>query len=122
MQLHTISVAVAHLGNFLPLTHGLVFFDQQRLVVRISRQVGVVVLQDNQVPVAAQTGTDIDHATIGRRHNSLTRSATNIKAFILHLVKACKYAAAGGPDPGNFVFPTRGRCRRCDRRRGGDRG
>src|SRR6218665_3128649 len=44
VQLHTVGIAAAHLGHLLALAHGLVFLDQQRLVVRVGRQIGVVVL------------------------------------------------------------------------------
>ena len=46
MQLHTIGVRAAHLGDALTFGHLLVFFDQQGLVVRVGREEGVVVLDD----------------------------------------------------------------------------
>ena len=37
MKLHPFGIAVAHFSNFLAFFHLLVFFDQQRLVVRVGR-------------------------------------------------------------------------------------
>ena len=53
MQLGAIGIAVAHLGDLLAFAHRLVFLDQQRLVVRVGRQEGGVVLDDDQVAVAS---------------------------------------------------------------------
>ena len=51
MQLHTIGVRAAHLGDALTFGHLLVFFDQQGLVVRVGREEGVVVLDDDQIAI-----------------------------------------------------------------------
>ena len=59
MQLHAVRITAAHLGNFLTLSDALVFLDQQRLVVRVGRQERIVVLEDDQVAVAAQARTGI---------------------------------------------------------------
>ena len=55
---------------FRPLTHGryalafiysLAFFDQQRLVVPVGTQVGVVVFQNNKLAVADKSTTSVNN-------------------------------------------------------------
>ena len=65
MQLHAVRVAITHFSDFLPFAHRLVFLDEQGLVVRVGRQKGVVVLENNQVAVATQPGACIHHTAIG---------------------------------------------------------
>src|ERR1039457_1685119 len=45
VQLHTVGVARAHLGDLLAAPHGLVVLDEQRLIVRVGGEVGRVVLE-----------------------------------------------------------------------------
>jgi len=60
---------------FRPLTHGryalafsncVAFFDQQRRVVPVGTQVGVVMLEDNKLPITDESTARIDHSS-GRR-------------------------------------------------------
>src|SRR5256885_6279916 len=67
-----------YLGDLLALAHGLVFLDQQRLVVRVGREVGVVVLEDDQVAIATQAGAGIDHAAIGSGHHGIAGLACDV--------------------------------------------
>lgn len=46
---------------------GLALLNQYLLVVAVSTQVGAVVLDDDEVAIAAQAGTDIDNGAIGGR-------------------------------------------------------
>jgi len=107
VELDTVCVGVAHLGNLLALAHGLVFLDQQRLVVGIGREEGVVVLQDHQVAIAAQACAGVDHAAIGSSQHGLARLAGNIEALVARLVKARDQRARSGPDEGDVVLPSR---------------
>ena len=118
MKLDAVGIAAAHFGNFLTLTHGLVFFDQECLVVGVSREVGVVVLQDNQIPVTTQTGADIDHPPIGRRQDRVASLATDIQALVLDLIKAGQHGPNGGPDPGNLIVGSNRWCSSYRRSRG----
>ena len=73
----------------------------------VSRQIGVVVLQDNQIAIAAQSSTDINYSTIGRRDNRVTNRPTNVQAFVLDFVKTSQYrSTTGRPNPGNFVITS----------------
>ena len=49
VKFDTVRITVAHLGNLLALAHRLIFFDQQSLVMGVSRQVSVVVLDRKSV-------------------------------------------------------------------------
>src|SRR5437588_6279086 len=67
MQLDLVGVGVAHLGDLLPLADLLSLLDQDLAVVRVRRKVGVVVLDDDELAVAAQPRSCIDDATGGAR-------------------------------------------------------
>ena len=104
VQLHAVCVAVAHFCDFLAPAYRLVFFDQEVLVVGIGGQVGVVVLQDNQVAVTTQTSTRIHHAAVGRGQHGLAGIACNVDAFVFDFIKAGNRRALGGPQPGDFFL------------------
>ncbi|MDQ0586733.1 hypothetical protein QFZ47_000842 [Variovorax paradoxus] len=106
MQLDAVGVAVAHLGDLLALLHRLVFLHEQRLVMRIGREVGVVVLQDDQVAVAAQTCAGIDDAAVGRREDSVSRLAADVEALVLGVVETREQRTVRRPDPAE-VFVAR---------------
>ena len=93
MQLHPVGIGAAHLGDLLAPAHVLVFLHQQRLVVRVGREKGVVVLEDHQVAIATQAGAGIHHAAIGRGQYRITRLASNIETLVARLVKARQQGA-----------------------------
>src|SRR5665647_1307618 len=99
MELDAIRVAATHFSNLLPLAHRLIFLDQQSLVVGIGRQVSVVVLEDDQVAIAPQTGPNIDDAAIGGSQHRVAGRASNIERLVLDLIKAAQHKTNGGPDP-----------------------
>ena len=88
VQHHTLCIRVAHVGNTLTFAHGLVFFDQQRLVVCVSGEVGVVVLQDDQIAVAAQARASVNNTAIGRRINRVTQFASDFQTLAFDIVVA----------------------------------
>ena len=109
MQLDAVGIAAAHFGNLLPFAHRLVFFHQQHLVVCVSGQVRIVVLQDDQVAITAQTRPDIDHTTIGCSKHGITCGSTDIQTFVSGFVEGCQDSSARGPDPAKVVIRSRGR-------------
>src|SRR5690606_24959983 len=72
VQLDAVGVSGTHFGDLLALAHGLVFLDQQRLVVGVGRQVITAVLDDDEVAVATQARTGVDHAAIAGGHDRVT--------------------------------------------------
>src|SRR5574343_1502975 len=97
VQLHAVGVAVAHLGDLFAAAHLLVFLDQQLLVVGVSRQVGVVVLEDDQVAIAAQACAGIHHLAVGRGQHRVAGLACDVHALVLGFVKALDHLAIGRP-------------------------
>ena len=68
MQLHLVGIGAAHFGNFLATLDGLVFLHQQGLVVGVGGQVGVVVLDDDEVAIAAHVFRVQNRAVAGGHH------------------------------------------------------
>ena len=60
VQLHLVGVGVAHLGDLLAARDLLAFLHEDLAVVRVRRQVRVVVLDDDELAVAAQSGAGVD--------------------------------------------------------------
>src|SRR6266699_2189575 len=58
-----VGVGVAHLADLLSLADLLPFLDQNLAVVRVSGKVGVVVLDDDHLAVAAQARSGVDDST-----------------------------------------------------------
>ena len=120
MQLDAVAIATAHFGNLLPLAHRLIFFDQQGLVVGIGGQVSVVVLENDQVAIAAQTSPNINNPAVGGSDDRVARDAANVEAFVLDLIKSGQHRTAGRPDPVDIIVRCRGNSR--PRRRTGRSG
>src|SRR5438105_14758448 len=93
MQLHAVGVARAHLRDFLSLAHRLVFLHQQGLVVRVRGQIRVVVLEDDQVAVAAQARACVDDTPVGGRQHGITGLAADVEALVALLVEAGEHHA-----------------------------
>ena len=104
VQLDAVSIRTAHFRNFLAAPHRLVFLDQQCLVVRIGGQKGVVVLQNNEIAIAPQTGARIHHPPVSRRKNRVSGFTGNIVALVTGLIKTCQQSARSRPDERNVVF------------------
>ena len=81
VQLHALAVAVAHGGNALAAAHGLAFAHEQALVMAVGGEVGLVVLHDDEVAVAAQAGTAVHHFAVGSGHDGLAGGAADVDAF-----------------------------------------
>lgn len=87
----------------LPLAHRLVFLDQQCLVVGVGRQIRVVVLEDDQIAIAAQTRPCINHTAICSRQHRVARLAGNVQTLVARLIKARNQGAGSGPNKGHVV-------------------
>lgn len=101
MQLHPVSIAAAHFGNLLTLSHRLAFLDQHRLIVCIGGEVSVVVLEDDQVAVTAQAGTGIHDAASGCSHNGVASLPPNVNSLGVAPIKPSDRRPVGRPDEAN---------------------
>src|SRR3982074_2607142 len=81
MQLALVGVGVAHLTDLLSLADLLPFLDQNLAVVRVSGKVGVVVLDDDQLAVAAQARSGVNDSTGSTGQYRLTGLAANVDAL-----------------------------------------
>src|ERR1700687_6268026 len=63
MKLDLVGVGVAHLSDLLSLANLLSFLDQNLPVVRVGGKVGIVVLDDDQLAVAAQPRSRVNDST-----------------------------------------------------------
>lgn len=117
MQLHAIGVAVSHFGNLLSFLHSLVFLHQDRLVVRVGGEIRIVVLENDQVAVTAQTGACIDHSAIASSQHGIPGFPTNVQSLVFGLVESCQQRSVRWPDPTYILITTR----RTRRRRSGYR-
>ena len=81
MKLDLVGVGIAHLADLLSLADVLSFLHQNLPVVRIRREVGVVVLDDDQLAVAAQACSRVNDSTGGARQHRLTGLARDVDAF-----------------------------------------
>jgi hypothetical protein len=97
MQFDPIGIGFTHLGDLLPPSHLLVFLDQQALVVGVCGQKSVVVLEDDQVAVSAQTCTRIDHLAICSRQDGITGLTRDVQAFVFDFVKRANDGSVGWP-------------------------
>src|SRR6202158_6266482 len=81
MKLDLVGVGVAHLADLLSLADRLSFLDQNLAVVRVRGKIGLVVLADHQLAVAAQARSGVNDSTGGARQHRLTGLAANVDAL-----------------------------------------
>src|SRR6202140_3072527 len=81
MKLDLVGGGVAHLADLLSLADLLPFLDQNLAVVRVSRKVGVVVLDDDQLAVAAQACSRVKDSTGSPGHPRVPGPARDVDAF-----------------------------------------
>lgn len=98
MQRDAIAVAAAHLGDRLPLCDRLAFPHEQRAVVRVGRQVIGVVLQDDQIAVAAQAVARIDDRAGGGRLHRRTGRIRDVDPLGFRSVERAHHIAGCRPD------------------------
>src|SRR6266853_2093694 len=81
MKLDLVGVGVAHLADLLPLADLLSFLDQNLPVVRVRGKVGVVVLDDDQLAIAAQSRSRVNDPTGGAGQHRLTGLPRDVYAL-----------------------------------------
>ena len=92
MQLGRVGVGIAELGDLLAARHLLVLLHEDLAVVGVDAVEVVVVLDDDQLAVAADPGPDVDHPPRGGSHHRGTRSNwTDLKGMGLLEVEAISY-------------------------------
>ena len=81
----------------------------------IGREVSVVVLQDDQVAVAAQARPHVHHAAVRSRKHRVPGRAPDIQPLVLYLIKSRQHDAIRRPHPVDIIFRRwgSGRWRRC---------
>ena len=89
VQLDPLGIGFPHLGYLLPSSHLLVFLDQQALIVGICGQKRVVVFENDQVSITAQTCTRIDNLAICGRQDRITSLPGNVQPFVFDFVPCC---------------------------------
>ena len=94
----------------------LVVLDQQGLVVRVGGEVGRVVLQDDQVAVAAQARAGVDDPAVGRGVDRIAGLAAEDQALAARVVERRRHRRRRRPGPVDVVVAF---ARRRRRRRGG---
>src|SRR5674476_174762 len=72
MKLYLAGIGLAHECDFLSARDALPFLHQYLVVMRISTEVGIVVLDDDQLAITAQTAAAIDHLAGRAGHDRLS--------------------------------------------------
>ena len=109
VQIHLIRVGAAHFSDLLTFFDRLIFLDEQGLVVSVGAQVGVVVLEDDQVAVATKAIAGIDHLTVCGRLHSVSRLAPDVQAFEgFVFIKIINDRAVGWPSKAQFIATLAG--------------
>ncbi len=90
VQLDLVGIGVAHLGDLLTLGDLLSFLHQDVPVVRVRRQVGTVVLDDDELAVAAQAGARVDDLAAGAGRDRLPRRAGDVDALETRRFRECR--------------------------------
>src|SRR5450631_2573770 len=81
MQFYLVGVGIAHLADFLPFAYLLPFLDQNLAVVRVRGKERVVVLDDDQLAVAAQARSGVHDPARSAGQNRLAGLAADIDAL-----------------------------------------
>lgn len=82
VKLYAWSIGFAHGGDALAAADGLALLNQYSFVVAVGTQVGLVVLDDDEIAITAQAGTDIDNFAIGGRQDGIASRATKFDVFL----------------------------------------
>ena len=102
MQLHLIGVCTPHLRDLLPTCHVLPFFHEQLAIVCVHAEVGVVVLDDDELAEAAYARAAEDDSPRRACEHRLPRFAADCDAL------ACVVIAGGGQQTTGGTFSLDG--------------
>lgn len=97
MKFDSIGIAGAHLCDALAFFDILIFAYQQLLIMGVGRQIGIVVFQDNQMPIAGQAGTRINHPAVGGCQDVISGFTNDINAFVGAFIEPGNHGPWGWP-------------------------
>src|SRR5690606_32067820 len=83
MQLHPVGAGIAHLRDRLSCTYLFPLFHQQAAVMGIGTEIGLIVLDDDHVPITDLYTTLVTYCSVSRSFYGLTQLTDNINPFIL---------------------------------------
>src|SRR5690606_7065774 len=87
MQLHPVGAGIAHLRDRLSCTYLFPLFHQQAAVMGIGTEIGLIVLDDDHVPITEQSTTRVNYCSVSRSFYRLTQLTGNINPFIQTAVR-----------------------------------
>ena len=108
VQLDPIAVCIAHFGNLLTPFYLLFFLDQNLVVMSVSRQNIVTVLDDNQIAVTVHAAF-MQNRSIGCGQDLLPPGSSNIDTPVLARCKRSNDFSLSRPAPANvfdFFYTT----------------
>src|SRR3977135_2510850 len=97
MQLHLISIGVAHPGNFLTSRNGLAVFDEQLVVVRVDRYECLTVFDHDELAHAPPARSAEDHTARCACENRLPSLTCYVDALAGRSVERGKNLPFHGP-------------------------
>src|SRR5450756_688675 len=86
MKLDFAGIGVAHLGDLLSARDALPFFHQHFIVMRVSTEISLIVLDDDQLAITAQPAAAIYHLAGCAGQNRLPELACDIDALAICLL------------------------------------
>ena len=99
MKFHSIGTRAALLSNALPDTHDIPLPHQQAAVMPVGADIDVIVLENNQLTEADNTGTRVDYSAVGDRVDGIAAVAADIYTLVYAGGIAPGDTAAGRPAP-----------------------
>src|SRR5437867_3131725 len=104
MQLHLIRIGIAHLRDLLSARDLLPFLDEDFAVVRVCGQIRGIVLDDDELAVAAQAAARVDDAARRARAHGFACAARDVDSLeICRLGKAGDDLALRRPCPSELI-------------------
>src|SRR5690606_26404919 len=95
---HRAGIGPSHFRDLLPPRHALSFLHQDLVVVRIGAEIDAVVLYDDELAIATQSGAAVHHFACGGSRHGLARTARDIDA-LRPFRELLDDLARGRPDP-----------------------
>src|SRR6476646_6465648 len=108
MQLHLVSIRVAHLGNFLTSCNGLAIFDEQLVVMRVNRYERLTVLDHDELAHAAHARSAEDHTARCACEHRLSSLTCDVDALAGRSIERGKNLSFHRPSPTDVFGRPRG--------------